>query len=116
MPPKNGSCAALSVVTWQVDAQIRGGRAVIPRNRFRIEAAEERIMRRVERRHLAGRSGEQRVETARADAEQGVVRKTQLGLRNQWKINQPFDRGVVRRANVRDEHAFLLDGVVERNV
>ena len=57
--------------------QKRGGGAVVFRDRFRIEAAEEGIVFRVQRGHLATRACEQFIETTRADAEERVVRKAQ---------------------------------------
>src|SRR5271156_6601673 len=51
---------------------------VIFLNRFGIDATEQNIVRAVERRDLASRSGQNFFKTTRADAEQSVVRETQF--------------------------------------
>ena len=54
------------------------GRPVIFLDGFRVDAAEQHVMPRIERGDFARGAGEQLLETARADAEQCVVGKTQF--------------------------------------
>src|ERR1041385_5595031 len=80
---------------------------------FRIDAAEEHVVLRVERRDLAGRAGENLLETTRAHAEQRLVRESQPRLRNEFEIHQPLERGVMLGTNVAHDDLFRCDGVGE---
>ena len=53
-------------------------RPVIFLDGFRVDAAEQHVVARIERGDFARRAGEQLLETARADAEQRVVGETQF--------------------------------------
>ncbi len=88
---------------------------VIFLDRFGIDAAEQHIMRAVERRDLAGRAGEQLFKAARAHAEQRIVRETQFRFRDELEVRQFFQRGVMRRAHIGDLDLAGLAGLGDRS-
>src|SRR4051812_3695962 len=96
----------------RVFEKISRAHPVVPGDRFGINPAEIWIMCSVESRDLASCAGEQLVETTRANSEQGFMSKLQMGLSDQWKIDQLFDRRVMLRSNIADDNVLLLDRFV----
>ena len=72
-------------------------------------AAQRRIVSAIQCRHFAGSAAEQLIKAPRPDTEQCLVRKTELGIRDQLEIHQLFQRRIMRRPDILNYNLFSFN-------
>src|SRR5580658_8008864 len=84
----------------RMPAQQGGATGIIGRNGLGVDTAEIGIVSAVQSRHAAGRAAEQLIETACADAKEGLVGEAQFRLGDEFEIDQFFNRLKMGRAKI----------------